>query len=892
MAKGTSKGDYTNMENSLPEQNKNANPSRRKSLNFRMRLILVGLSLFIGIVMMIFLSIIYQNRIESEYTNKAIMLSKIAASMMDGEDIDRYLLTLEKDDAYYRIFRQLQLSQQESGVTYVYISRIDGLNEIIVFDAELDLGSVISIADEQYDNILAATQSGKLIEPYIYDTKWGSLFTAIEPIYRKDGSVSGYANAAIALEQIITERIFIFTLLGVIILLTSLAFATAGFYAVQRIVLSPVRDLTNSISAYHPGETLPDLFNPEKSTPKTHSSNEIDILERSLTQMTARTDKMFAEVKQLEAVRLANRAKSDFLARMSHEIRTPMNVIVGISQMQLHKNGLSQESEQAWNHVYEAGNNLLAIINDILDMSKIETGKMALELSSYSLPSLINDVVTLSIVRIGSKPIELRLDIAEDLPLKMRGDEVRLKEILTNLLSNAIKYTDAGSVKISANHFLQNGALMLRFVVEDTGQGIKPEDMPNLFTEFMRFNASTTRYIEGTGLGLSITKSLVEMMGGTIKAESEYGVGSKFTVTVMQESVNGEVIGKELSKRLSNFTFNIDRRFQNKRIVRYPMPYGKVLIVDDVRSNLFVAQGLLLPYELQIETAVSGYEAIEKISAGSTYDVIFMDHMMPQMDGIETTNKLREIGYKGTIIALTANALVGNEEMFIQNGFDDFIPKPIDIRHLNTVLNKYVRDKYPKEAAKYKMTSSEEPSGESPEVDRKLLELFLRDAQRGEANLKKALANDDMKLYIIAVHAMKSALANISKDELSKSAAALENAGRTGDTAFIKANHENFMTSLRALIDSLTALGDASDGGAAIDTQIQEDTPFLSKELLVIKKACEDYDDAAAFTALGRLREKQWKRETSAALKEIYDILFIDSNFENAAERVVKLMKS
>ncbi|MCL2030642.1 MAG: ATP-binding protein [Oscillospiraceae bacterium] len=883
------------MENQVQAPDQNGRLSWKKSLSFRLMMILAGLSLFIGIVMMIFLSIIYQGRIDSEYTSKAVLLSKIAASMIEGEAVDRYLLTLEKDEEYHRILERLTVQLRESGVTYIYISRVTGRDEVIVFDAveedvEVDLGYLIVLEGEQYDDLVEAFSREERVEPFIVDTEWGRLFTAVEPIYRKDGSTAAYANVSIAIDQILAERVFVFVLLGAIILLTSLAFAAAGFYAVRRLVISPVRHLVNGVSAYRPGETLPDLFfSPPEGKARTQGSNEMALLEHSLTEMAARTEKMFVEVKQLEAVKLANRAKSEFLARMSHEIRTPLNVIVGISQIQLQKNGLHQEHARAWDHIYDAGNNLLAIINDILDMSKIETGKMELNPIEYSLPSLIHDAVTLNIIRIGSKPIELFLDIDENLPLWVRGDELRLKEILTNLLSNAIKYTDQGSVKLSVSRFRQEDRFMLRFVVEDTGQGIKPEDMPKLFTEFMRFQASTTRYIEGTGLGLSITKTLVEMMGGTIEAESEYGAGSTFTVTVRQEPVSGETIGKELSDQIRNFTFSGGKRFQNIQIIHYPMPYGKVLVVDDVRSNLFVAEGLMLPYGLQIETALSGHEVIEKINAGHLYDIIFMDHMMPQMDGIETTRKLRKLGYQGIIVALTANALLGNDVMFKQNGFDDFIPKPIDIRYLNAVLNQYVRDQHPEEAAKYKLTVNEEPHSLPSEANPKLLKLFRLDAEEAVITLGRSLAGGNLKLYTTTVHAMKSALANIGQDALSQAAAALENAGRTGDTAFISARHDGFAGSLEALIQRLKTAEAASPSEAEA---AEEDTAYLSEQLLIIRKACEDYDDAAAYAALDRLKSKPWKTETAAALEEIHDLLFIDSNFENAEKRVSALLEA
>ena len=868
--------------------NENIKSSWRRSLNFRIMTILVSISLFVGIIMMFFLNSFYQERIESEYTDKAVILSKIAASMVEGETVDRYFYTHEKDDEYHRILEHLKVQHQVSDVTYVYISTIKGTTETIIFDTdekdeEVDLGFIIDLEGEQFDDTLQALVNNEKVEPYIYDTEWGQLLTAIEPIYRQDGSVAAYANVSVNINNILNERIIVIIVISSIVLFMSLVFALFGFYVVKRLIISPIRYLVDGVTAYSPGEELPNLFAQSDLKHRKHSSNEIEILERSLIEMAIRTEKMFEDVKQLETVKLANRAKSEFLAKMSHEIRTPMNVIVGISQIQLQRNGLSESALKDWGYIYDAGNNLLAIINDILDMSKIETGKMELNPAEYSLPSMINDVVTLNIIRIGSKPIELFLDINENLPLWVCGDELRLKEVLTNLLSNSIKYTDKGSVKFTADHFMQEDKLMLRFAIEDTGHGIKQEDMPKLFTEFTRFNVSTTRYIEGTGLGLSIAKKIVEMMGGTIYAESEYGKGSKFTAVVEQERINDEVIGKELSEQIRNFTFSGDKRFQNIQIIHYPMPYGKVLIVDDVRSNLFVAEGLMLPYDLQIETALSGQDAINKINAGKFFDIIFMDHMMPQMDGIETTHKLRQMGYTGTIVALTANALLGNDVMFKENGFDDFISKPIDIRYLNLVLNKYIREKYPEEAAKYKL----KVKGEKHEKPKKLLDLFLSDAKEAIVILRNAILNDDMKSFTITVHAMKSALNNIGNEELSRTAAALENAGRQENKQFISNNYQSFEKSLEELIINLSA----AEPTESSDKDVKEDTEYLKEQLVNIKKFCEDYNDTKVYEILDKLKEKQWKDETTIILEEIRDILFIDSNFESVAAKVEKLIE-
>ena len=388
----------------------------------------------------------------------------------------------------------------------------------------------------------------------------------------------------------------------------------------------------------------------------------------------------------------ANKSKSNFLATMSHEIRTPLNAIIGIAQVQLQKEDLPQDYGEVMDKIYTSGSNLLMIINDILDLSKLETGKLELLPDNYDTPSLINDTVLLNIVRIGSKKIKFLLEVDETLPGVLYGDELRVKQILNNLISNAIKYTKEGHVKLIADHTMADGDVELRFRVEDTGQGITPDDQKWLFDEYARFNTRSNISVEGSGLGLNITQKLVEMMDGTISVESEYGRGSIFTVTIRQKAVECDAIGAQTVEKLKQFTFT-DESHSFSHVTYEPMPYGRVLIVDDIDVNLYVAEAVLKPYQLNIELAESGYAAIEKVRDGGVYDIIFMDHMMPGMDGIAATENLRGMGYTGTIIALTANALVGNDTMFIEHGFDGFIAKPIDIHNIDDVLNTYIRDK-------------------------------------------------------------------------------------------------------------------------------------------------------------------------------------------------------
>ncbi|MDR1445649.1 MAG: response regulator [Treponema sp.] len=404
----------------------------------------------------------------------------------------------------------------------------------------------------------------------------------------------------------------------------------------------------------------------------------------------------------------ASRAKSAFLATMSHEIRTPLNAIIGLSSIQLQNKKLPQETVNDIKKIYNSGSDLLGIINDILDISKIESGGFKLVPVVYDVAQMINTTIQVNMVRIGLKPIKLILSVEESIPRKLRGDELRVKQILNNLLSNAIKYTRIGEVRLEISWKApdpggKGAPCDMCCRVSDTGQGIREEDVPRLFAEYSQMNILENRYVEGTGLGLSITRNLVHLMNGSISVESEFGKGSVFSLTVRQEIADPNPLGKETAEALESGNFRSTRAEADMEIVRTKMSYGKALVVDDVELNLDVASGIMEPYGLTVECVQSGKEAVEKVrSIGEgekgiqKYDLIFMDHMMPGMDGIEAVRRIRneiDTAYakEVPIIALTANAMAGNEELFLSNGFTGFISKPIDLESLDAVLNKFIR---------------------------------------------------------------------------------------------------------------------------------------------------------------------------------------------------------
>jgi signal transduction histidine kinase/CheY-like chemotaxis protein len=591
---------------------------------------------------------------------------------------------------------------------------------------------------------------------------------------------------------------------------------------------------------------------------------------------------------------IKNRQKSNFLARMSHDIRTPMNAILGITEIQLQDETLPKSVSEALIRIHNSSDMLLGIINDILDMSKIEAGKLELMPVKYDVPSLIYDTVQLNALRFESKPIDFKLSVDENVPLTLIGDELRIKQILNNLLSNAFKYTEKGEVSFSvtADYVSHGGSthIPIIFRVSDTGQGMTAEQIRNLGDEYSRFNLEANRMTEGTGLGMNITLKLIHMMNGGFSVESKQGKGTEITVRLPQRNASLGIsgsIGKKLAETLQTSRIQSVSHMNKVQITRTFMPYGKVLVVDDSESNLYVARGLMAPYGLSIDTATSGFEAIDKIRGGAVYDIIFMDHMMPKMDGIETVNNIRGMGYRNPIIALTANALVGQAEMFMERGFDGFISKPIDIRQLNASLNKMIRDRYPAEvveAARRQMVkvNLSKPADAS---DPKLAAMFVLDAEKALNALNTILiggfrGNDDVRQYVVFVHSMKSAFANIGETRHSAAAFKLEQAGKAEDIAALKAGTPAFLETLREAIDKYRQKEDA---GPAEQEESDEARAYLSEKLLAIETACGNYDTTAVNRTLAELVQKKWPRPVRKLLDTLSEYL-LNSDFEEAAK--------
>jgi len=779
------------------------------------------------------------NTMEENINQHSLAVAKHLADMVSVDELDKYREVADMQTQSYKTLRErLRDFAKESNVVYVYFIRPEENYLQYIIDNDFDDFTRVGldtppIGYEKLPILKEVKTQGKAMYAGLgnYEVDWDGLSSAYAPMYDKKGKLKAIVGVDIEDKQIVyaehmVSRLATLQIITVIIVFISGLLGIIGFRHEARI----------------------------------------------------------SEKAKISAIN-ANASKSKFLATISHEIRTPMNAIIGFSEIEILKDETPSEIKETFRKIHNSGYMLLGIINDILDLSKIETGKFEIIPINYDTASLINDTVQLNLMRIGSKSIEFKLKVAENLPAKLFGDELRIKQVVNNLLSNAIKYTKEGTVNISfAPEPRGKDIINLVITVSDTGQGMTKEQVAHLFDEYSRFNTEQNRTIEGTGLGMSITKRLVEMMDGRIIVESERGKGSTFTVRVMQKPMGREQLGKELAQNLQSLRYSGESQLKEIQKVREYMPYGSVLVVDDVETNLSVARGLMAPYGLKIELLPSGIEALERVKEGQVYDIIFMDHMMPDMDGIETTKKLRDSGYTNPIIALTANAVAGQANMFLNNGFDDFISKPIDIRQLNKVLKTWIRDKASPELVK--KANQEQEQGTTQEIippnKTELLNIFAKDAKKTLPIIESTLENitkvteKELHQFTIKVHAMKSALANIEENEASHLAANLEKAGKEQNKNEIEKEIPTFLAKLKDIIANI-------DAAAAQAANKDENPTYLKEQLQIISKACEVYDVETIETALETLKKMRWTKETNDLIEKISEsILF--SDFETASK--------
>ena len=596
--------------------------------------------------------------------------------------------------------------------------------------------------------------------------------------------------------------------------------------------------------------------------------------------------------RKAELAAAANEAKSTFLSNMSHEIRTPINAVLGMNEMILRESREPNIIEYAEN-LRTAGNTLLGLINDILDFSKIEAGKLEIIPVDYDLSSVFNDLVNMIHTRADAKGLELLLDFDAETPKQLYGDEVRLKQVITNILTNAVKYTEKGSVTFAVKYERipeEPDSVLLCVTVRDTGIGIKPEDMEKLFSKFERIEEKRNRNVEGTGLGMAITLNLLEKMGSSLQVESTYGVGSTFSFKLRQRVVKWEPLGDY--KASYQDLLKGHKKYREK----FTAPEALVLMVDDNPMNLTVFKSLIKQTGIQVDTANDGNEGL-LLTKEKKYDIIFLDHMMPGKDGIETLHELKaQAGGPNLatpVICLTANAISGAREQYIEEGFNDYLTKPIDTDKLEEMLLSYLPQDKLQEAGEEAVVEDnpEIPDCLAPlqgagwldlgmgiknsgSVDAylSLLKIFYESMDETEQVIEGFYAERNLKDYTIKVHALKSSARIIGAKEFGEEAQLLENAGKAENREYIRAHHEAFIETYRGFkvqlaevfAEEQTAVEEKPEANMELMESVYEELRAAADEM-----DCDRLEDI--FTEMEEYRIPETEVELYKKLKQAVD---------------------
>ncbi len=610
----------------------------------------------------------------------------------------------------------------------------------------------------------------------------------------------------------------------------------------------------------------------------------------------------------------ASASKEKFLANMSHEIRTPINTVIGMNEMILRENQDEEIQEYARN-IQRASKMLLSLVNDILDFSKIEAGKLEIVENSYQLSSLLNDEIHVLEAKAERRNLEVRLNIDKDLPSVLKGDEIRIKQILTNLLTNAVKYTKKGQITFSVQgEWSDSGDFALRMSVADTGEGIKEEDLGKLFDSFTRLEEKKNRAIEGTGLGLNITKHLVEGMGGEIQVQSVYGKGSLFTVRIPQEVLSFQTVG-DLQEAY-------EKEIREGIIYResFHAKEASVLAVDDNEMNLAVLKGLLKETEIRLDTAQGGEECLA-LCRKKKYDLILMDHMMPEPDGIETLHLLREdekgLNMETKVIALTANALAGVKEEYVKEGFADYLSKPVEAGKLEQMLKKHLPQElvtyetvqlpkeeqtHPNELKHQKKPASQKEEGRiertlgvsycdgNEEMYLEILKVYYEQSEKYRKDLREFYEKRDWKSYEILVHALKSNSMSIGAKSFSEEAKRQEMAAKEGKEELIHRDFEKFCQDYQAVLEEVSGLLQIEGTGQGASGEREEPKKRLSKEAYLeecrtLLEQVRAFEMNEALMLIERLKETEVDGEDVKEQRELLEKVRVavdDFDYANA----------
>ena len=887
-------------------------------------------------------------KIEETSKQNILSLSRAAALLVTAEEMEEFVLPEDGQKPEYDALRyRLAEFNEISGTKYTYFLRLDtetNMMQFIIDNTLLeDSALMLPQVPREYAPDVALAGTANTVEFGSYSDGWEGYMTAFAPVYYSDGRISNVVA-------------------GVDILDVNIRAAQENMNTLSILLLISI-----------------------------------------VLVLGACLSSLWLYQRQTKNALLASEAKSFFLSNTSHEIRTPMNAILGMVDLIMHE----EISDIVLSHTTDIRNacrGLLNIINDILDISKIESGKLEIVPANYSVASLLIDTISIVKMRTDKKKITLAVDIDPTIPSELIGDELRIKQVLINLLNNAVKFTEEGQITLSVRCRREGGLCHLYASVKDTGIGIKPEDMEKIFVLFQQVDTKKNRNIEGTGLGLSISRQLVEMMGGSIEVKSEYGVGSTFTASIVQEIANENpltalksreqisvLIYESRQSYVSSLTYTLDSLgcgyemcSQRAEITHYlddfkfdyifvsslnldkiqtiaaekqpdatiiiingdgtphggaitvsmpihclqiasifnneyedvtdnsPMadlfaPEARVLVVDDNAVNLKVAAGLLRIYGIQADTASSGMHAVEMVRS-KTYDLVFMDHMMPEMDGIDTTVAIRNLGeqYKSLpIIALTANAIGGAREMFKAEGLDDYLAKPIEMAQLSVMLKRWLPVE--KQSTKIKAAPHTETShldipgldtitgivnsGGSAEAYDEILEIYANDCEHRLADMAQYYKDGDIRSLTICVHAVKSASGNIGAHKMSMLAAELESAGKLGDNGFIEGNLQDFFDLLAVLITDINYyLSGVKKHGVAQNKPM--DMELLKTSVAEIERHMDALDIDSAGNVLAELFAYKWDADIFECVKQMKACLdvFDYTGISEATERLkVKL---
>ncbi len=631
------------------------------------------------------------------------------------------------------------------------------------------------------------------------------------------------------------------------------------------------------------------------------------------TELSLTMEELQQKNRELEAARSAvekaENARDIFLANMSHELRTPINTILGLNELILRESQEEAVKEYA-RDIRQAGNILLALVSDILDFSKLEADKMELTEGIYDVSSLLNDLINSISVQQRRKKLDLVLDIAQDVPYKLFGDEIHIRQIIGNLLSNAVRYTDKGKITLHLSwKEVSKDSIEIYVLVKDTGIGIKEEDIPKLFKAFQRMDSTIRSKDDRTGLGLAITQRLIEMMGGKLEVESVYGKGSAFSFKIIQKVVDREPLG-DFEKQYRESLRSIEDYHE-----KFIAPMGRILIVDDNAMNLAVAQGLLKGTRLQIDVAASGEECLELIKR-KTYHLICMDHMMPVMDGVQTLHTIRALEGNPSrdipVIALTANAVAGAREFYLKEGFQDYLTKPIDADKFENMLIEYLPDNVvyltnnrevsdefePQDAEEFDIRESQlylmgfnlrnglRYMGGDKSLYGKVLHDFHSILQEKETALKDFLQKGDMPGYTIIVHSLKGNARSVGADDLADEAFELEKMAKAGQLEDVTVRSpilfsmmKNMRNSLRVYLETEAAEEEKVQAGETVTEEKITEEEWV-RALQELAARLDDFDGESAASKLRELKryerpesDKKMLRLCEKAIKDYaYDI--------------------